>query len=208
MANYEYPGVYVEEISTLPPSVAGVSTAIPAFIGYTETGYDATKGPSPVRISNLMDYRTHFEGGKNADISYDTATNEVTITGFKYTMYHNLSMYFKNGGGPCYIVSVGTYDNEHAKADFTSGLTALEKQDEPTLIIISEAVNLAPADYYALCQDVLNQCNKLGDRFAIFDVLNGDDTQVAEFRNNVSSGLSEIWSSLLSIPADCTELYV
>jgi phage tail sheath protein FI len=33
---YKTPGVYVEEISKLPPSVAQVETAIPAFIGYTE----------------------------------------------------------------------------------------------------------------------------------------------------------------------------
>ena len=36
MANYKTPGVYVEEISKLPASVAPVATAIPAFIGYTE----------------------------------------------------------------------------------------------------------------------------------------------------------------------------
>ena len=35
MATYKTPAVYVEEISTLPPSVAAVSTAIPAFLGYT-----------------------------------------------------------------------------------------------------------------------------------------------------------------------------
>ena len=34
--NYKTPGVYVEEISLFPPSVAEVATAIPAFIGYTE----------------------------------------------------------------------------------------------------------------------------------------------------------------------------
>jgi len=34
--NYKIPGVYVEEISLFPPSVAEVATAIPAFIGYTE----------------------------------------------------------------------------------------------------------------------------------------------------------------------------
>ena len=36
MATYKTPGVYVEEISLFPPSVAEVETAIPAFIGYTE----------------------------------------------------------------------------------------------------------------------------------------------------------------------------
>ena len=38
MPVYKTPGVYVEEISTLPPSVAEVATAVPAFVGYTEIG--------------------------------------------------------------------------------------------------------------------------------------------------------------------------
>ena len=33
---YKTPGVFVEEIPKLPPSVAQVETALPAFIGYTE----------------------------------------------------------------------------------------------------------------------------------------------------------------------------
>ncbi len=36
LANLKTPGVYVDEIALLPPSVAGVETSIPAFIGYTE----------------------------------------------------------------------------------------------------------------------------------------------------------------------------
>ncbi len=36
MAEYKTPGVYIEEIPKLPPSIASVETAIPAFIGYTE----------------------------------------------------------------------------------------------------------------------------------------------------------------------------
>ncbi|MDQ6764115.1 MAG: phage tail sheath family protein, partial [Bacteroidota bacterium] len=36
MADYKTPGVYIEEIPHLPPSIASVETAIPAFIGYTE----------------------------------------------------------------------------------------------------------------------------------------------------------------------------
>ena len=39
---YKTPGVYIEEISRFPPSVAPVETAIPAFIGYTETATDVT----------------------------------------------------------------------------------------------------------------------------------------------------------------------
>jgi len=33
---FKTPGVYVQEISLFPPSVAEVETAVPAFIGYTE----------------------------------------------------------------------------------------------------------------------------------------------------------------------------
>ncbi len=33
--DYKTPGVYIEEIPKLPPSIAQVETAIPAFIGYT-----------------------------------------------------------------------------------------------------------------------------------------------------------------------------
>ena len=33
MPTYATPGVYVEEIPTFPPSVVGVATAVPAFLG-------------------------------------------------------------------------------------------------------------------------------------------------------------------------------
>ena len=33
MPEYKTPGVYIEEIPKLPPSIASVETAIPAFIG-------------------------------------------------------------------------------------------------------------------------------------------------------------------------------
>jgi phage tail sheath protein FI len=48
--------VFVEEISTLPPSIAEVETAIPAFIGYTE------KGPVnvPTKITSMLEYQLNF----------------------------------------------------------------------------------------------------------------------------------------------------
>ena len=32
---YKTPGVYIEEIDAFPPSIVGVETAVPVFIGYT-----------------------------------------------------------------------------------------------------------------------------------------------------------------------------
>ena len=57
---FKTPGVYVVEIPLLPPSVAQVETAIPAFIGYTQKAvgfFSAAKmdrkmdGPNPKRVS-------------------------------------------------------------------------------------------------------------------------------------------------------------
>lgn len=182
MATYKTPGVYVEEISTLPPSVAEVATAIPAFIGYTQVGKQVK------RISTLLEYEAEFGGAKpsaftvtvNADkqitaIQRDTPTAE-------YLMYDSLRLYFRNGGGSCYIVSIGSYDKVPEKADFEAGLLELEKEDEPTLIVLTDAVNLAEVDYYALGQAALGQCNKLGDRFTILDVVKG---KVGEFRQGI-----------------------
>ena len=62
--NYKTPGVYIEEISKFPPSVAAVETAIPAFIGYTQM---AKRGEQdledvPTRITSLLEYQTYFGG--------------------------------------------------------------------------------------------------------------------------------------------------
>jgi hypothetical protein len=191
MASYNYPGVYVEEISTIPPSVAGVSTAIPAFIGYTESGYDPAEGVVPKRIENMVEYKGAFGGPRNASITVTTDSNDaitgVTVSPLAHFMYHNVEMYFKNGGGPCYIASVGSYQDTHARSAFDAGMSAVEKEDEPTLLVFTETVNLGASDYYGLCQDALTQCNKLGDRFAILDVLESDDNAATGFRNGVSS---------------------
>ena len=62
MPIYKTPDVYVEEISTLPPSVAEVSTAIPAFIGYTEKAEkeDEDLMFKPTRITTLLEYKNLF----------------------------------------------------------------------------------------------------------------------------------------------------
>jgi phage tail sheath protein FI len=184
--NYYTPGVYVEEISTLAPSVAQVATAIPAFIGYTETGSGVK------RIDTLLDYETFFGKAKpstfaitvdeNRDNQGNTSyeVKEVKRDSDKtnpFLMHYGLSLYFLNGGGSCYIVSLGDYNSDLTKAGqaFKDGLSLLEKEDEPTLIVLLDAVSvLTKEDYYGLCDQALKQCNNLGDRFLITDVAEGD----------------------------------
>lgn len=182
MAAYKTPGVYAEEISTLPPSVAEVSTAIPAFFGYTE------KGPSIARISTMLEYQQLFGGPSPTTFTVTTLSDgsisQVTRGGATFLLYYAISHYFQNGGGPCYIVSAGPYPATALRADFDACLTAVEKEDEPTLLVFTDATRLPPADYFSLCQAALTQCHKLGDRFAIFDVQDG---KVSDFRDGIGT---------------------
>ncbi|RZJ49674.1 MAG: phage tail sheath family protein, partial [Flavobacterium sp.] len=134
--NYKTPGVYVEELAKFPPSVAQVETAIPAFIGYTADG----PKNKPTRISSMLEYETLF--GKANPETFTVAFKNGVATAVQpivsdFKMYYAMQMYFANGGGPCYIVSVGSenvYYSEVIVDELQTGLDLVKKEDEPTLI--------------------------------------------------------------------------
>jgi uncharacterized protein len=192
VTSYTTPGVYVREISTLPPSVAEVSTAIPAFCGYTEkTDLKLT----PTRIETMLDYERLFGGPPQALTevtvnSSDTTTADIdlTVTPPKADLpllYYSLRIYFDNGGGPCYIVSLGGYNGATTLEDFKNGLDALKREDEPTLVVMPDATRLNTQDFGAACGAALDHCGQMSDRFAILDIQPAQNA--ADFRNNLSS---------------------
>ena len=206
-STYKTPGVYVEEISTFPPSVAEVETAIPAFIGYTQkasrNGKDLKN--KPTRISSLLQFAEYFGGAPDPEelkVTLDDA-NAVAKVDIKpkFYLYNSMRLFFANGGGDCYIVSVGDFDSkiglgnpaDAAKPGFLHGLKALEKYDEPTLILFPDAVLLADASKLGtLQQQTLKQCNTLQDRFGVFDVFDGNKERtfdendiITKFRDSV-----------------------
>jgi phage tail sheath protein FI len=227
MPTYKTPDVYVEEISVFPPSVAEVETAIPAFIGYTEM---ATRNAAddlilkPTKIYSLKEYEQLFGGPRDETLAI-TVTGDVAngfnVTAFTvggtapsdtfvlpYLLYYAVKMYFDNGGGQCYIVSVGlqqaagsiTLRGDEPDADgqvetnsgLQDGLDAIALEDEPTLIVIPEAASLTAVPYGTLVQAVLQQCGDLGDRFGIFDAYRGNraqdlDSEVAGTSNLVAA---------------------
>ena len=71
------------------------------------------------------------------------------------------------------------------KDEMRAALNALDTADEPTLIVLVDAVNLPEPDYYDLCQAALTQCELLKDRFCIFDVL--QEKGVDNFRNGIGT---------------------
>lgn len=184
MPTYNTPGVYVEEISTLPPSVAEVATAIPAFIGHTEKGRRDTV--EVAEISTMLEYELRFGKAEATAFTVD-ASDELSPAGAvtpKWSMYYALSLYFKNGGGRCYVISVGDYGQTIGAPAFEKGLAALEREDEPTLVVMPDLVALPAPDFNTIAQAALALCHKLGDRFTILDVRDGD---VAAFRTGVGT---------------------
>jgi phage tail sheath protein FI len=192
---YKTPGVYVEEISKFPPSVAAVATAIPAFVGYTEKAVKdgASLINRPTRITSLLEYQQFF-GGAEPETGIQVTIEETqdaqgNITDRKYSaafaadgapslhiMYYALQAYFSNGGGPCYVASVGGFGSvelgsQLPQSGLLGGLNALENEDEPTLIVFPEAqAGLSLVDQCSLINDALAQCEKLQDRFVIADL--------------------------------------
>lgn len=183
---YKHPGVYIEEITKFPPSIAAVETAIPVFIGYTEktaNALDESLLLRPIRITSLLEYVNRFgnaapelgitvEVRNNADGSTDIIPKLLSDARRPYNMYYSLQMFYANGGGDCYIVSVGNYANGTIdSAALLRGLEASEQQNEITLIVFPDAQNLPSAvDYYTLYGEAMDQCEELQDRFTVMDV--------------------------------------
>lgn len=220
MAIQSTPGVYIEEISTLPASVAAVETAIPAFIGHTdiaEKDGEDVRGV-PTRITNMLEFEGIFGKGNpetftiTVEDSYDAAkgsgeklaSRKITATPpatpSPYKLYYCLQIYFSNGGGPCYIVSVSDYDNVPVKGDSATpasiwgGLEAIKAVDEPTLLVFPDVIPATlPETVGSVYKDIydaaLAQCDNLKDRFVIIDVKDVSADPFADAQNFRDNGV-------------------
>jgi phage tail sheath protein FI len=209
VSSIKTPGVYVNEVSIFPPSVAQVPTAIPAFIGYTEKA-EETNGESLFmkykKISSMVEFVQYF--GNGPKLIFDKTTgNGVEIDGNnqvvkainkqQYFLYDSMQIFFANGGGDCYIIAVDKYKDSGAvdlgsvapAAGMLGGLEVLKEVDEPTMIVFPDAVSMA-GDMYTLQQSALQQCADLMDRVGVFDIQKSEDktthsNKVKEFRDNI-----------------------
>ena len=215
------PGVYIVEKSAFPNSVVEAATAIPAFIGITEkaqNGPDSLAG-KPWKITSMTEYQQYFGGAPAPEFelsvvdSPDTNSTDTFYSiesAFKgadgkgkllkvvdksgpFSLYYHMVMFFANGGGTCYIVSVGTYD-EKAPVDkdkVKNALEEMEKEQEITMVVVPEAASTA--DCKDIQTQVLAHCGKMMNRFAILDVqpkaaeTEKMDDQIKTFRTNVGA---------------------
>ncbi|WP_299763433.1 phage tail sheath C-terminal domain-containing protein [uncultured Dokdonia sp.] len=189
------PGAFIEEVSKFPPSVAQVETAIPVFIGITEKATRKVEGDlseSLVRITSLLEYETLFGGAKKETVELiDDAENGLTLVApeVKFLMPYAMQLFFANGGGPCYIISIGGFVDESSselKSRIETCLAEAAKEDEITLLVFPDATQtLNEEDFYGMYQIALDQANELKDRFVLIDTYKGTTTDLTTIDTNV-----------------------
>lgn len=183
------PGVFIQENDAFPVAIAGVATAVPAFIGSTETA-DVDGRPVtlvPTRIGSLADYTRIFGGaykmlfkvqeeiGGAADFA-SAGRSYALIPERKFNLCDSIRLFYANGGADCYIVSAGSYADDLAQraAALQAGLAAVHDLAGPTMLAIPEATLLDLQDYRALHEAMLQQCYDKQDRVALLDVIGTD----------------------------------
>lgn len=99
MARLDYfaPGVYVEELDRGSRPIEGVSTAIAGFVGFTEDVRGGAELYKPMLVTNWTQYLNYF-----------ARPNSDGFTDFNAYMPFAVYGYFMNGGGRCWITSIGT----------------------------------------------------------------------------------------------------
>jgi hypothetical protein len=151
---YKVPNVYIEEVSTSTSSISSVSSCVPVFIGYTEKAADGENDLTnkPTLITSLLDYQTFFGNPAPCNFIANVFQGEIFLElESQFLLYYTLRFFFDNGGSNCYIISVGNYfikgQGDFQKENFNGGLEVLEYEDEPNLILLTDAINLKN-EYY------------------------------------------------------------
>jgi phage tail sheath protein FI len=199
LMNRSTPGVYISESNAFSQSVVGVNTAVPVFVGYTQTALMDGKNVyfQPIFLTSMADYIQVFGNefntiweinptpmsppvaGLTPDLTVDGVAYSVTPAANQpqFNLFYSMKLFYANGGSTCYVVSVGPYTdstglNTAISADtLISGIGAAENQNGPTMLAVPDAVSLpTQADFNDVTGAMLTQAVGLQDRVAIFDI--------------------------------------
>ncbi|MEO6632158.1 MAG: hypothetical protein ABIN13_10565, partial [Mucilaginibacter sp.] len=229
LSNIQSPGVYINETNAFPNSVVGVPTAVPAFVGYTpQASYEGRSFINVAqKIASFAEFQAIYcypdppapaAPAKQYNPQYylvqqksqPTDKNYMILNGAYYSivpdpntiyyLYNSIQLFYQNGGGNAYIVSVGTYGppsgnpittgaqliNPNVRLnDLTGGLNLLLSEQEPTMYICPEATLLSIADNSTLMQEMLLQCSNKGTAVSIFDIIGGKAPDPILYTNDI-----------------------
>ncbi len=193
MPTMKTPGVYIEEINAFPNSVVAVPTAIAAFVGYTERADENGKDwlMQPLRLTSFAEFTAIFGEAPKPEFRITNNPPDTPLPVAQFTsggdmlylsqtepafcLHAAIRHFFLNGGRNAYVVAVGHYDAGTIGADtLIAGITALEAEQEPTLLIVPESTRLSAADSARVHRAMLHWSGATQrNRFAILDIRNG-----------------------------------
>ncbi len=230
-SNIKSPGVYIDERNAFSNSVVPVATAVPAFIGYTpQASYEGKSYKNvPQKITSLSEFKTIYcypdppapaSPSKQYDPKYYLVKQKTEPTkgdymmigdGYYsivpdpntiYYMYNSVRLFYENGGGDAYIVSVGPYGAESKNPmkpgdpivnpnvqlnDLMDGLALLKNEEEPTMYICPEATLLSVESNGTLMQEMLLQCTETQTSISVFDIIGGRDPDPILYMNDITT---------------------
>lgn len=133
----------------------------------------ATPDPLPSRTLTVPG-RDASEQTKKYTLRIADDPAEGPVASYRYALYAAMRHFFSNGGGPCWIVSVGGYDAKIALDALVEGIQALKKEAEPTLLVIPETTRLTRGESIEAQRQMLKHCGAdMQNRFAILDIFGG-----------------------------------
>lgn len=230
--NYSTPGVYIDEVNAFPNSVVPVATAVPAFIGYTPQAQYLGKSyyNQAFKITSFAEFQAIYmlpnppapqDPAKQynpeyylvAQPSQPTVGQYISVAGVYYSilpdpntiyyLYNSVRMFYQNGGGDAYIVSLGSYGPPSKKSlsspmqqivnpnvqlnDLLRGLALLKSEQEPTMYICPEATLLSVADNSTLMEEMLAQANEMQTVVCLFDIIGGLNPDPILYTQDIST---------------------
>lgn len=107
MARLDYfaPGVYVEEVNKGSRAIQGISMSVAGFVGFTEDVRGDAELFEPILITTWSQYLENFaKVGSDGFIKFDGINGKPCWAYLPFAV----KGWFENGGGRCWVVSIGT----------------------------------------------------------------------------------------------------
>ncbi len=177
--------------------------------------FDAWDAARTAEAEDAADKKTAFEAAVElyevdaADFSSETMGYSLNCSTVNYRMFTALKFFYANGGGSAYIISVGEYDYSAKTleaAPLVDAIKFLEKESEPTMIVIPDAVEVQDkgktdlGEVYSGCYSIqsamMNHCGQFQNRVAILDVPGGyqekfGENPVESFRGGAAPSIAK-----------------
>jgi hypothetical protein len=212
MVKYKTPGVYKEVV--FPAGISVLPTGVPAFLGLVaradfdkRPGQPAGDGLLLVSLAKAGLWIIHKRSSGNETNrspglhqftmwpQFEERFGELSHLGYLATTVRG---FFENGGRTCYVALVCFGENVALTEAVREGLSILAPLDEIDLVCAPDIMfprqqggpHPGELEIRTMQSDILNHCDKTGDRFAILDSLPGADVDAVVAQRRGLTGTS------------------